>query len=190
MKLDESGWKWRKVDEGGKKWITMDETGWMLMRVDERWWKWMKVDECGWKWTKVEKSGWKWIKVGESWVKYSLALFLCPVLFLCPFLFLSFYSNLSKLFTVQYLHLWWSCYNPPRNFATLQLWLSHLFTTLPTTSKLCNFASSGLSFQIGAVVTQLYLSMKILLFDLNVYFPDYNDEYINNIIIIETCFSS
>ena len=141
MKLDESGWKWRKVDEGGKKWITVDETGWMLMRVDERWWKWMKVDECGWKWTKVEKSGWKWIKVGESWVKYSLALFLCPVLFLCPFLFLSFYSNLSKLFTVQYLHLWWSCYNPPRNFATLQLWLSHLFTTL---LQLRNFATSHL----------------------------------------------
>ena len=44
--------------------------------------------------------------------------------------------------------------------------------------------------KIGAMVTQLYLSMKILLFDLKVYFPDYNDEYIDNIIIIETCFSS
>ena len=65
-----------------------------------------------------------------------------------------------------------------------------LATTLPATSKLCNFASSAISFQIGAMVTQLYLSMKILLFDLKVYFPDYNDEYIDNIIIIETCFSS
>ena len=65
-----------------------------------------------------------------------------------------------------------------------------LATTLPATLKLCNFASSAISFQIGAMVTQLYLSMKILLFDLKVYFPDYNDEYIDNIIIIETCFSS
>ena len=139
MKLDESGWKWRKVDEGGKKWITVDETGWMLMRVDERWWKWMKVDECGWKWTKVEKSGWKWIKVGESWVKYSLALFLCPVLFLCPFLFLSFlfksfqivHGAISpslmvllqpspKLCNFATLALTF-VYNPPRNFETLQL---------------------------------------------------------------------
>ena len=111
----------------------------MWMKVVERGYKLTNMDECGWKWIKVDKNGLRvknskkiavhttyarperrrregWQKKGKrltilSISKYSLVLFLCCVLFLCSFLFLSFYSNLSKLFTVLYLHLWWSCFH-------------------------------------------------------------------------------
>ena len=128
MKVDENGgkrienWlKWMKVHIKGMK---MVGSGWNGMKMDESWWKWMNSDESCWKWMKEYESGQKWAKMDGSgwkemkademnesvwkgmkmvWRKKMQTL----VIFLWSFL--SFYSNLSKLFTVLYLNLSWSC---------------------------------------------------------------------------------